>query len=342
MHKNLAGLVVALLCTAGVAAQKLPFPVEEKGLTNFTESPIKADIAGRVMVPAGYQLPEKVLVRLETHTGIMLQRTWTGRAGNFQFSHIVCGFYVLAVDLPGYQPIRMAVEHSFIPAEGMMLRLVRSETADEEAANTTEALPTWNPERAKAVKEFQKGLEQYADEKFDASIRSFRKAIELDPSLDEAHQQLALVFFQQRKAAEAQSVLEDATLRNPRNARTLALLGRAYRVQSQWEKAAAALTRSVELKEDFWIAQLDLGHSLVALGKVNEALPHVQRAHELNPSEAATHQTYYNTLVRRGDYRAALEELDEFLRLFPRHPLAEKARAQREALSKEVARRASN
>jgi tetratricopeptide (TPR) repeat protein len=80
----------------------------------------------------------------------------------------------------------------------------------------------------------------------------------------------------------------------------------------------------------------------VALGKVNEALPHAQRAHELNPSEAATHQTYYNTLIRRGDYRAALEELDEFLRLFPRHPLAEKARAQREALSKEVARRASN
>jgi Flp pilus assembly protein TadD len=336
--------MAAFFCATGVGAQKLPFPVEESRTpSNYTESPVKADIAGRVVAAAGYELPEKILVRLETHTGILLQRLWTGRGGNFQFSHIVCGFYVLAVDLPGYQPIRMAVEHSFIPAEGLRLRLVRSEEPSGEGGSAgEETLTTLNPLRDDAVKEFQKGLAKHADEKFDASIRHFRKAIELDPTLDEAHLQLALVYLQQRKPAEAQSVLEDATLRNPRNARTLALLGRAYRLQSQWDKAAASLSRAVEIKDDFWIAQLELGQALVALGRVDEAFPHVRRAHELNPTEASTHQTYYNTLIRRSDYRAALEELDEFLRLFPRHSLAEKARAQREALSKEVARTARN
>lgn len=329
-----------LLGAASLPAQKLPIPVEESSApSNYTESPVKADIAGRVVPAAGFPLPERVLVRLETHTGMLLQRTWTGRGGNFQFSHIVCGFYVLAVDLPGYSPIRVPVEHSFIPAEGVMLRLTRNEGAPDEG----EAAPaTLNPLRAEAVREFQKGLAQFAEEKFDASIRHFRKAIQVDPTFEEAYLQLSLVYLQQREPAKAQSVLEDATLRNPRNPRTLALLGRAFRLQSQWEKAAAALQRSVEIKDDFWIAQLELGQALVALGRHPQAFPHLQRAHELNPREASCHHLLYNGLIRRGDYRAALDELDEFLRLFPKHPLAEKARAQREALSKEVARTARN
>jgi len=346
MNKNLRNFLrvasLMALCASGAVSQKLPFPVDEgTAASNYTESPVKADIAGRVQAPAGDSLPQKVLVRLETHTGMMLQRTWTGRGGNFQFSHIVCGFYVLAVDVTGYEPVRVPVEHSFIPAEGLVLRLTRK----EESADGTEpsAQPgAMNPLRAEAAREFQKGLERFGAEKFDASIRHFRKAIEIDPTLDEAHLQLALLYLQQREPAQAQSVLEDATLRNPRNPRTLALLGRAHRLQSHWEMAAAALRGSVELKEDFWIARIELGQTLVAQGKHAEAFPHLQRAHELNPREAASHHLLYNALIRRGDYRGALDELDEFLRLFPKHPLAEKARAQREALSKEVARTARN
>lgn len=341
MRIHYAAAIAVLLFSTSVAAQKLPFPTDEgRAPSDYTESPVKADISGRVIPPAGYQLADKVLVRLETHTGIQLQRTWTGKGGHFQFSHIVCGFYVLAVDLPGYQPIRMAVEHSFIPADGLMLRLTHAEgSSSEEDREPAERL---NPQRRLAVKEFQKGLEKQAAEQSEAAIRQFRRAIDLDASLDEARLQLALVYLQQRNPAEAQSVLEDATLMNPRNPRTLALLGRAYRLQSNWEKAVASLARSVELKEDFWIARLELGQSLVALGRVAEALPHVQRAHELNPNEVSTHRAYYNTLIRRGDYRSALNELDEFIRLFPKHPLADKARVQREALSKEIARMARN
>lgn len=344
MRRIISTAVLALLCTASAAAQKLPFPTQEGSApSDYTESPVKADIAGRVVPAAGFDLPEKVLVRLETHTGIMLQRTWTGRGGNFQFSHIVCGFYVLAVDLRGYHPIRMAVEHSFIPAEGLMLRLMRKEESAEglEDAGPASGEPL-NPLRREAAREFQKGQERFAEEKLEESIRHFRKAIQIDPTLDEAHLQLALVYLRRRDAPGAQSVLEDATLRNPGNPRTLALLGYAHRLQSQWDKAVAALSRSVEINEGYWIAQLELGQALVALGKFAEAYPHIQRAHELNPREASSHHLYYNALIRRGDYRAALDELDEFLRLFPKHPLAEKARVQREALSKEVLRTAHN
>lgn len=342
--RNLLVVTAAvLLAAASLAAQKLPIPVDESPTpSNYTESPVKADIAGRVVPAAGFPLPERVLVRLETHTGMLLQRTWTGRGGNFQFSHIVCGFYVLAVDVPGYNPVRVAIEHSFIPAEGVMLRLTKNEGAAEEGEATAATPETLNPLRAEAAREFQKGLAQFAEEKFDASIRHFRKTIQVDPTFEEAYLQLGLVYLQQREPAKAQSVLEDATLRNPRNPRALALLGRAFRLQSQWEKAAAALQRSVEIKDDFWIAQLELGQTLVAMGKHPQAFPHLQRAHQLNPREASSHHLLYNALIRSGDYRTALDELDEFLRLFPKHPLAEKARAQREALSKEVTRTARN
>lgn len=342
--RNLLVLGAAmLLCAASLPAQKLPIPVDEGSApSNYTESPVKADIAGRVLAAAGLPLPERVLVRLETHTGMLLQRTWTGRGGNFQFQHIVCGFYVLAVDVPGYEPIRVAVEHSFIPAEGVMLRLTKSERSAEEGPTPAATAEILRPLRPEAEREFRKGLAQFAEENFDASIRHFRKAIQVDPAFEEAYLQLSLAYLQQRDAARAQAVLEEASLRNPRNPRALALLGRAHRLQSQWERAAAALSAAVALQEDFWIAQLELGQTLVAQGKHAQAFPHLQRAHQLNPREAASHHLLYNALIRRGEYRAALEELDEFLRLFPKHPLAEKARAQREALGKEVARTARN
>ena len=65
------------------------------------------------------------------------------------------------------------------------------------------------------------------------------------------------------------------------------------------------------------------------------------RAHALNPGVPAIHQLHYNLLIRGSHYAAALAELDEFLRLFPAHSLAARARQQRAALAARVGEPAS-
>ncbi|MCI0350265.1 MAG: tetratricopeptide repeat protein, partial [Acidobacteriales bacterium] len=213
--------------------------------------------------------------------------------------------------------------------------------ADGEAGAEADEEPL-NPRRYEAAREFQKGLAAFAESKFATSIKYFKKTIEIDAGLDEAYIQLAQAYWRERQPAEAQAVLEKAAILSPENPRTLALLGRAYRVQREWEKAVTNLHHALKLKEDLWITHFELSESFSGWGRADDAFPHAQRAHELNANEPSAHQLYYNLLIHRRDYPAALAELDEFLRLFPKHPLADRARQQRQALSSEIAKTARN
>lgn len=80
------------------------------------------------------------------------------------------------------------------------------------------------------------------------------------------------------------------------------------------------------------MAHLELGKTLLGLEQAEAAYPHIARAHELNPAAASAHILLYNTLILRNHHQAGLAELEEFLRLFPDHPVAAQARQQREGL----------
>ncbi|GEM_PF-2083866 len=331
-------MVIAATATlASAAGGQAPPPFQKPevdGLTNFTESPVKASIAGYVRLPGGGKLEGGAEVRLETTTGLMLYQSRLGKNGNFHFSHVPCGFYVLAVDVAGYKPVRMPLEHSFMPAEGIFLNLEPAEGAEAAAARASADVDANVPEKAR--REFVKGMEKLGRNDPEKSIVHLQKAVEMCPAFDDASTQLALVYLQKKDYAEAQAVLERATAANDKNARGFALLGRAYREQKMYAQAVAALARAIELKESSWMARLELGEAYSGLGQFEQALPHMARAHELNPGMPAIHQRYYNTLVRTNQLRPALAELDEFLKLFPDHPLAGRARQQREALAKAV------
>lgn len=323
----LLGLLACWLAAAAPAWPQAVGEKETKGLTDYTESPIKASIAGRVQFPKGFMPAEPVRVRLETHTGGILDQIVAGTDGRFQFNHVACGFYVLAVDVAGYRPVRLPVEHSFIPAEGLVLSLVSGEGSAAQAA----AIPP------KALREHQRGVESLAKKDEAKSITSFEKAIELCPLFDDAYSDLALVHLQRKDLPAARQVLERALAKNSDNLRALVLLGRTARLQGEYPRAVDVLGRALVHKEASWVARLEMGEALVALNRMEEASLHIARAHELNPGLPSIHQLHYNTLIRRSQYRAALAELDEFLSLFPEHSLALKARQQRAALAQKVA-----
>jgi Tfp pilus assembly protein PilF len=332
----LLGLFLGASLSSGAGGQQLPpfMKPEPTGPMDYTESPVKASIAGYVRIAGGAKLEGAAEVRLETTTGLMLYQSTAGKNGNFHFSNIPCGFYVLAVDVAGYQPVRMPLEHSFIPAEGIFLYLQPADGTEAAAVRASAAAGVEVPDKAR--KEFVRGMERLARNDPEKSIVHLQKAVEMCPAFDDATTQLALVYLQKKNYAEAQRVLEKATAANDKNARAFALLGRTYREQRMYQKAVLTLTRAIELKESSWMARLELGEAYSGLGQFAQALPHMARAHELNPGIPAIHQRYYNTLVRTNQLRPALAELDEFLKLFPDHALAPRARQQREALAKAV------
>lgn len=301
-------------------------------------SPVKGPITGMVRLPPGEELSEPILVRLETSTGYLMSQVWTKRPGRFEFYNVACGSYVLAVDVSGYYPVRKMVDHSYEPAEGLMLQLIVDESQSASRSGAVVSLQALQvPEAAR--EEFEKGLKAVAEKKTERATKHFENAIELHPEYDDAYVQLMLAQLQRGKYAEARRVAEQAIAQNARNARAHAVLGVALREEGKPEESAAALLRSVEIKEDSWFSQLELGRTLFALRRLEDAYRHLVRAHELNPDSPSVHLNLYNAHILRSDFRAAVAELDEFLKLFPDHPQAEPARKQRQALTADSARR---
>lgn len=299
----------------------------------------KPTIQGEVRHRDGGRLERPVVVKLETVGGAQATQSWTGSTGRFEFYYVTPGQYTLVVDAAGYKVVRERVEYSFYPLEGIVLYLAPAADRDEFASGEFAVNIQDLKVPSDARKQFEKGLKKLEERKPSESVAFFQNAIHSYASFDDAYLQLTLAYFRMRSVTDAERTLLEAIRVNPQNWRALSVLGRVYRRQKQYEKSIEVTERSLAIKEDSWLAHVEMTEALAGLSRFQEAGPHAARAHQLHPGEPAIHQLYYNTLIRQDNYQAALAELDEFIKLFPEHRLAARARQQREALANAVAAR---
>ncbi len=340
-------IALILVGTAGMLAAQdrtgppMP-PLDAPGaLMDTPVSPIKGPIAGQLRYPAGVDPPKQVTVRLESLMGGVTAETWTDRAGRFEFRGIGCAVYVLAINATGYRPVRIKVEHSYETFEVGVINMIPVEGNAGEAASVP---ARESPIPEKAQKEFDKGRAAMAANKADEGIQHFRKAIQLYADYDEAYIELGMALLTRGSFPDAESVAKASLARNEKSALAHAILGAAYREQNKPQESLKELEASVKLEEGrgepkSWFTHLELGRTLVKLNRTQESYPHFAQAHQLGPDVPNVHLNYYNALVLRQDYTAAVAELDEFVQLFPNHPQAAKARQQREALQATLVRR---
>jgi tetratricopeptide (TPR) repeat protein len=108
----------------------------------------------------------------------------------------------------------------------------------------------------------------------------------------------------------------------PRNPRGHLNLGVSLIRLGRPEEALAPLDRAIELDPDDAAAHNTLAVALVDLNRSDEALPHFRRALEILPSHVDAHRNYGNVLRRRGETEAALFHLRAAVRYGPRDSLA--------------------
>jgi Flp pilus assembly protein TadD len=81
------------------------------------------------------------------------------------------------------------------------------------------------------------------------------------------------------------------------------------------------------LKPDHSGAQSNLGNALGAQNKLEEAIPHYQKALEIDSKDFQTHFNLGVSLLRQGRRGEARDHFMEALRLHPDYPEAQKALA---------------
>lgn len=306
-----------------------PEPPFRPKAVDYPVSPNKAEIAGYVRLAQDNRGVGSVLVRLETDTGTLVAQTWTSHSGRFEFPGIGCGYYVIAVDVPGYKPIRIPVEHSFESFDQVLYLAPGANTPPPENASSQRQhipLPAW--------REYEKAQQALAQKNLASAIEHLRQALRRAPDFEEASFQLSLAYLQQGALEQSQEILEKALRLNPNNARFCTLLGVVLARQQRTDRAVEALKQAVAGDGRAWRAHFELGRILMFEGKFAEAYDHARQAHRLNPRSAMVHLLLYNLFLLRRDFQAALTEAEELLDQFPDAPWTPQIRERRERLRK--------
>ncbi len=200
------------------------------------------------------------------------------------------------------------------------------EKNDERADEALDALVAADPTPSTARRVFNVGVKAVRSNEVDEAIARFEKTIEIDPTLDQAHQILGQLYNSKKEydkaIASAQRVLELA----PGSPEAHSILYEAYRATGETAKAEASWAILKESKpEDLARALYEEGQSLFHAGRIDEATEKLEQALAAYPDHPTANYTLGLCYLNTGDPRAK-EHLQRFLELAPDHPEAGSAR----------------
>jgi Tfp pilus assembly protein PilF len=319
-----ANLSIVLLLVVGVLAANAQFGIGSRRIT------------GQVRID-GKPAPQGVLVYLDRSRGRdtsfvngsgELGNTLTDSRGHFSFEGFDAGqqtpegkVYVVTIRHPGYRPSAQIVDLTGAPTGIVTFDLKRDTSKDIPNVPTRgpgTTISARQPASEKAQDELAKG-EEMLIQKHDprASIKNFKKVIELDPQYGPGYVLLATAYMQLQEWGDAKSSFEKAVKLEPNNAAALLGIGAASNQQQDFTGAQKPLLRSLELNANSAEAHYELGRSLWALGKWQDAEPHARKAVAINKDFPPSHILLGNIYLRHRDANAALAEFQEYLRLDP-------------------------
>jgi len=115
--------------------------------------------------------------------------------------------------------------------------------------------------------------------------KEYRTVLRLSPDLAEVSSNLGLVYYLQRKDAEAIKVFQEALKRKPELVAANLFLGMTYTRSNQYDKAIEPLKKAISLNPGEVRAYLNLGLSHMELGQEREAMQILQAAADRWPED---------------------------------------------------------
>ena len=146
-------------------------------------------------------------------------------------------------------------------------------------------------------------------------IVGYESMIRKDPSRVQLHDDIAQLYLDQGRAAEAAAHLEASVKLRPDSAAAHFNFGTALAVAGRTDRAIDQYRQALQIEPDYALAHNNLGNVLLARGNAGEALRHFREALRLDPSNAEAHYNVGSMLRSRGDLSEAVDHFQEALRL---------------------------
>ncbi|OGB94228.1 MAG: hypothetical protein A2Z31_10275 [candidate division NC10 bacterium RBG_16_65_8] len=168
-----------------------------------------------------------------------------------------------------------------------------------------------------AQRSYETGLLRYKAADYQAAIPHFSRAIELDPTFDDAEAHLAWSYYHDGKYVEATRHFRQAVARQPKWEGLHNGLGWSrYRMQ-RYHLALESFRQSLAIDPKYRDAVVGYAYTLFELGRYAEALPHLERmtregeggaSRNALPDVERVRSRYAWTLFYLGDYQHARVE----------------------------------
>ena len=309
-------------------------------------------IRGQIIVPTAHA-SERILVQLQKSDGPSVGRVYSDPEGNYQFSGLSPGIYIILVNVEGYDEVRLevAVGRGIMGSKTVNIPLreveklvvVRAPGASDEIIDVAELGRNFP---RKAVQDYEKAIDEIHKGNPQKAIELLAAALKLAPDFYSAHNTLGTLYQRASRFHEAEDEYRQARELNPKSPAPLVNLGSLYideAAAQAGDRAAAGkiLDDALDILEE----SLKMDRSATAyyfLGVANyrssfyeEAEYNLKRALALNAHMPASRLMLANVYMKQRNWRSALETLDTYLIENPKAA----DRAQVEETRAQVARR---
>ena len=159
-----------------------------------------------------------------------------------------------------------------------------------------------------------------SQESYTAAVAEYRQVLALDPQRPGIHLRIGRVLLTQAHpskdgsgdTSEAMKEFEQELRLDPTNGNAAYEIAELHRKDGRFEAARSYFEAALKYYPDFEDALIGLGRTLIALGKPETALPHLQKAITLNPENEAAYYALAQAHLALGNTSARHQALTRF------------------------------
>jgi tetratricopeptide (TPR) repeat protein len=296
-----------------------------------------AMIEGEVHFANGNPARFSYLSLLSENGGGMVQSATTDSAGYYAFSGVSVGTnYTISIQMQGYERVqRFVMVTGYMTEENFTLVPVGAGAEPHMGAVVSVQHLEIPP---KALAQYVEGVRLMDAGNNKAAEARFREAVRIYPDYAASFRRLGAVEANLGRFPDAHKDIERALGIEKNTSLNYAYLGYVCMKEQQLDKAEQAFRKSIGISNNDWLAQLELGRIEYNRKDYQGAYPHLALAHQIHPELRSVHLLLYDDLIRLNKRQEALDELDHFLKLFPKSPEAPRLRKVRATLEAAISR----
>jgi Tfp pilus assembly protein PilF len=287
------------------------------------QSRAKFEVVGEVRLAPPQKARRLVAyVALNGNTTPYSAHTWTDFGGRFKFKKVPPGSYSLQVEVRrrGDKHLTVEVSPSLADRKGRIRQVITVEPTQSVAVKQR---PDVVSVRELSVPEKARGLYLKAEKKLskgeiDEGIALLERAVNLAPHFVAAINRIGTIFHIQKNFSKSEQYFREALEVDPNAYAPLVNLGGSLLAMGRFQEALAINQHAVTVRPRDALANAQLGVSYLSLKNDAKAEEYLIRTKELDPQHFTYPQLSLAGIYNRQNKLAqVLQELREFIRLHP-------------------------